>query len=159
MPTNKSQVSKCFLNLNQGKVAIVDCEDFPRVIKHIWHFGGRYVRGMVGKKGISLHRFILGYKGKKVIDHINGNTLDNRKENLRICTHSRNIINSKKRTDNSSGVVGVYWDKVNVRWVAKITIGKVSKSLGSSKDKNKMIALRKKYEKKYYKQFNPRNNE
>lgn len=63
------------------------------------------------------HRIIWLLKKKKIdadleIDHINRNTLDNRIENLRLITKSRNMQNRKKCTRNTSGVKGVYWDKV-----------------------------------------------
>lgn len=58
---------------------------------------------------LNLARVVLGVKGKEVVDHINGNPLDNRCSNLRICNTSQNIANSKKRKDNTSGFKGVTW--------------------------------------------------
>ena len=59
-----------------------------------------------------------------VVDHINGDTLDNRKCNLRICTQADNIKNRKKDIDNSSGYKGVNWSKSNKKYLARICVNK-----------------------------------
>lgn len=74
-----------------------------------------------------LHRlFILGFENYSicpyVIDHINRNILDNRMENLRIVNKQKNEYNEKPlRTNNTSGIKGVLWDKENKKWYAQIT--------------------------------------
>jgi len=60
-------------------------------------------------------------KGKEV-DHINGNKSDNRIENLRLATRSENLLNRKKARDNTSGFIGVSFDKERSKWQAKIQI-------------------------------------
>jgi hypothetical protein len=55
------------------------------------------------------------------IDHINGNTLDNRKANLRICTRAENNCNIKRRKNNTSGYKGVSFDKRKKKWSAYIS--------------------------------------
>ena len=50
------------------------------------------------RKKVFMHRLVLGYREGLDVDHINGNGLDNRKCNLRICSHSKNIANQHKRT-------------------------------------------------------------
>lgn len=142
--------SACYIHLNQGKVAIVDSEDLERILLYSWTWSGRYVRGNGMIKNVSLHRYILNYKGKKDVDHINGNTLDNQKKNLRICSHSKNIINSKKRSDNKSGYTGVYWYENKKRWRVQIVINKKTVTLGSFINKEDAIACRAKAVKKYY---------
>jgi len=69
------------------------------------------------------------------IDHINGNILDNRIENLRKATHAENQWNAKKRVDNKSGIKGVCWKKEDKRWLAQIKHNKVLHYLGIFKDK------------------------
>ena len=64
------------------------------------------------------------------IDHINGNKLDNRIENLRIATYAENQWNAKTRVDNKSGVKGVCWHKATRRWLAQIKHNKVLHYLG-----------------------------
>ncbi len=56
------------------------------------------------------------------IDHINGDGLDNRKSNLRICKHGENQYNSKMPKNNTSGYKGVYWDKRRNKWISQINI-------------------------------------
>ena len=69
---------------------------------------------------ISLHRLIMNNPIGKCVDHINGNTLDNRQNNLRVCKHAENIRNQKKRIDNTSGYKGVYWHKRLSKWRVQI---------------------------------------
>lgn len=63
-------------------------------------------------------------------DHINGNGLDNRRENLRLATRSQNSINRGKQSNNKSGYKGVSWNKRDKRWTAQITINKHIINLG-----------------------------
>jgi hypothetical protein len=58
-----------------------------------------------------MHRILINCPKDKIVDHINRNTLDNRKENLRIVNKSQNAMNSKKQKNNSSGYRGIYHDK------------------------------------------------
>ncbi len=64
------------------------------------------------------------------IDHINGNKLDNRIENLRLATYAENQWNAKTRVDNKSGVKGVSWHKASQRWRAQVKHDKVIHYLG-----------------------------
>ena len=74
------------------------------------------------------------FNGKKPkgfqIDHINGNKLDNRIENLRLATYAENQWNAKTRVDNKSGVKGVSWHKATQKWRAQIKQNKVLYDLG-----------------------------
>ena len=73
------------------------------------------------KKKIFFHRELLGYKGSDDIDHINGNGLDNRRVNLRICSRSANLQNIHfNRENKSSRFHGVYWHKIGKKWLAQI---------------------------------------
>lgn len=64
------------------------------------------------------------------IDHINGDTGDNRIANLRIATHRENCLNQKMRTTNTSGFKGVFWHEQTNKWQAKIRDGQKQRSLG-----------------------------
>jgi hypothetical protein len=68
------------------------------------------------------------------VDHINHNTLDNRKENLRICTNSENQMNKGKYKNNKSGYKGVCLKKSTGKWSASIKINKKQKYLGCFDD-------------------------
>ena len=69
---------------------------------------------------LRLHRLLMNPPKGMVIDHINHNGLDNRRENLRICTHAENMRNSRKGKDNTSGYKGVCWAKRDKKWRAQI---------------------------------------
>lgn len=85
------------------------------------------------RKHVRLHRFIMDAPPGSLVDHINGNTLDNRKSNLRICTLSENAMNRRKRPKKvSSKYYGVSFN--NGRWRAKITLNKKGLHLGSFKN-------------------------
>lgn len=87
------------------------------------------------------------------VDHINHNPADNRKENLRIVEHYKNITYSKTRTDNTSGRKGVYWDKSRQKWMASITYNKKTYYLGRFDDFEDAVKAREDAEKRIHKEF------
>lgn len=115
-----------FLPLSQGKVAVIDFDDFERVRGLKWcaqKMGRRFyaIRGQ-SKKIIKLHRVITNCPPERVVNHINGDGLDNRRENLQICTRQQNMFaHQRKRKDASSTYRGVCWHKQKKRWSAQIT--------------------------------------
>jgi hypothetical protein len=72
------------------------------------------------RDGRLLHRLIANAKPGQLVDHIDGNTLNNKKSNLRLCTNSQNLMNRGKTCKNTSGYKGVTWDKKKQKWVAHI---------------------------------------
>ena len=94
-----------------------------------------------------LSRFITNCPKDLVVDHINRNTLDNRKCNLKVCTQFENMQN---RSNNKTGTVGVRYYKSDDTYVAEL----FGKFLGQSKDINKAIAIRKEAERKYFEEVN-----
>lgn len=128
------------ISLTQGKVAIVDDADYEELVKHNWYFDGRYAvrwakRHFYRREKIMLHRAILNPNDDVDIDHINGDTLDNRRENLRICSHAENMHNMKKHADNTSGYKGVTWDKRTRKWQAQIQVSGRKVFIGRFSDK------------------------
>lgn len=128
------------VTLTKGHFALIDAIDEPRVSSHNWHIrqscGRFYARtnlptGCPEKPQVTrdLHTFILTAAPGLEIDHINGDSLDNRRSNLRVVTHSQNMHNCKLRADNSSGVKGVW--KRGPSYRAAIHIENSLKSLGS----------------------------
>lgn len=88
-----------------------------------------------------MHRAIMEHCGYHIenlmIDHINGNRLDNRRENLRMCNGSQNAANSRKTTSlTSSKYKGVTWSKQSKCWLATIKIDGVLNHLGSFKSED-----------------------
>lgn len=83
------------------------------------------------------HRLIMNAKQGQIVDHINGNTLDNRVENLRICSNKENIRNSRISVNNSSGHKGVCLNKDSKKkpWTASICVNYKTVHLGYFKTK------------------------
>lgn len=128
----------------KGEHIFVDSKRVKDVSKLSWYVNkvGYAVNDSAPRK--LMHRFIMGYP-KGNIDHINGNKLDNRKCNLRICTQSQNMMNSLKRKTNKSGYKGVCWNKKYSKWEATLTVKYKHKFLGYFDDK---IMAAKAYNKK-----------
>jgi len=115
--------------LTQGKFALVDEADFEWLSQWTWHAHSRgYAARNSGlregkRRKILMHREIVKPAEGLHTDHINGDRLDNRRVNLRVCTQAENNCNRLKRADNTSGFKGVYRhsDRNKPRpWVAKI---------------------------------------
>jgi hypothetical protein len=73
----------------------------------------------------AVHRLVWTYHGNApvaFIDHINGDVLDNRIENLRAATHSQNCMNTRLRSDNTSGIKGVRWSKLKQKWIGTVGV-------------------------------------
>jgi hypothetical protein len=118
--------------LTQGKIAIVDDKDFDELIKFTWcadKVKGKWyaTRGVwypltKTTRKIRMHQVImkdLYNEHRRYTDHINTDTLDNRRSNLRVCTNSENMRNCRK-SNNTSGYIGVTWDKNRKKWLAQI---------------------------------------
>lgn len=134
----------------------IDKEDISLVMKYKWGLTkGHVATSDKDNKTIYLHRLIMGcerYDGT-VIDHIDGNPLNNRKENLRICTQQQNVFNHKVAKNNTSGITGVSWDKTRNKWVAQIVYNNKNYHLGRYNNKQDAINARINAELKYYKEF------
>lgn len=100
---------------------------------------------------IVMHVF-LGYKYH---DHINNNELDNRKINLRPCTHHQNMFNKKIQKENKYGIIGIRYVENTHRWTAEIGYHYKTIRLGMFDTKEEAIIARLKAEKEYYKEFAP----
>lgn len=138
--------------LTQNKVAIIDNKDFEKISKHSWYFQGGYGSGyavrmpsvLEEKKRnlIRMHRVILDAPRGYEVDHINGNKLDNRRKNLRICLKSENHRNRNKQRNNTSGFKGVSRRKDLQKWAVHINVNGVKTSVGHFND---LIAAAKAY--------------
>lgn len=149
-----------YIPLGHGKMAIISDEDYPRISKFTWRINGNYVRHDVAIKdktkksgykveAILLHRLIIGAKKNEIVDHINRDTLDNSRENLRISTASQNSLNQKFEKNTVSGYTGVSWNPRDKRWQARIQVNKQRIQLGYFKLKKDAISAYKKERLKY----------
>ena len=117
------------IELTRGKFAVVDDRDFIRLSICKWYclptrnicYAARDGSGTT----VYMHREIMGAGLGQKIDHKNGDGLDNRREDLRFCTHTENLRNMKKR-----GYKGVSWHKASRKWGAYICVDGRSKYLG-----------------------------
>ena len=142
------------ISLTQGQYALVDNEDYERInqmgkwcvnynIGTKSFYAVKAVRDFTKKSKQSLirmHRVIMDCPSDKEIDHINHDTLDNTKVNLRICNHSQNVMNKKPKHNSSSKFKGVhlekqyYKDKTYTYWFSQIRINGKTIHLGRFKN-------------------------
>jgi hypothetical protein len=110
------------IKLTQSLFAQVDDEDFDKINDLKWYAVKAprtyYVRSKSqGQKSLVLHRFIMNPPDNMLVDHIDGNGLNNQKENLRIVNHTSNMRNRKSHQNSSSQFLGVSYVKP---WKAQI---------------------------------------
>ena len=113
--------------LTRNRTALVDREDYDTINKHKWYCStlGYAVRNYIKRNGsrgiLYMHREILGVLDGRSVDHINHNTLDNRKGNLRFANKSKNGMNRQINSNNTTGYKGVTFRKDTGKYRAHIT--------------------------------------
>jgi len=117
------KLSMKIIPLTKGYETIVDDEDYQYLSGFKWRINGRYA--VKGKKGYRMHRILMDDPVGMCVDHINRNTMDNRKCNLRVCSKAENSRNCKLRKDGKSKYRGVslYRDKkwrVQIKYNGKV---------------------------------------
>jgi hypothetical protein len=124
--------------LTQNEYAIVDDADYVKLSEYSWQVkrDGNViyaVRSFYKSSGIrstiTMHREIMGSPAGLVVDHINGNGLDNQRSNLRLCSVKENIRNSRSFT-GTSNFKGVYWNKAIGKWHVRIGVNRKKVHLG-----------------------------
>lgn len=133
-----------------GRVTLIDEADYDSVTTRSWHLGsGGYVTRYqyVGPKNgrsnytpVLLHRQLLDAPKGLQVDHINGDRLDNRRSNLRICTRTQNMQNRRNLMNQQTGFKGVCRNGRG-RYVARITVNYVCYYVGSSTDDFEAAAM------------------
>ena len=127
------------IQLTQGKVALVDDADYEHLNQFTWHahqncgywYASRYVRGCKKQTYQSMHSLLLPVERGYMVDHKNGDGLDNRRENLRRCTRAQNGMNSRAQSRiKTSHFKGVSWHKKHGCWYPRIGINGKTVSLG-----------------------------
>ncbi len=122
------------LTLSRGKVALIDDADFEWLSQWKWHavwstngfYAKRQMRvGVKKQRAVALHRVLVNAQEDQIVDHRDGNTLNNQRYNLRICNagqsaRNRGVQNRPKPTGTTSVFKGVH--KVRKGWEARITL-------------------------------------
>lgn len=150
------------IKLTQSKFALIDDEDFQRLVQykwyailngHNWYAVRKYSEN--GKRGnIRMHREILNTQKETFVDHIDGNGLNNCKENLRLCTVQENAFNRKHATKaNSLGIKGVDLCKDKKKFRATITVNCKTIHLGYYNVLGDADSAYRKAEKKHFGEF------
>lgn len=147
--------------LTQNKYALVDDGDYEYLSEFKWYYqntlrgrfeyANRYIKHKGNKRQtiLSMHRDLLQAKRGQYCDHVDGNGLNNRRNNIRLCTQSQNRMNSKARSNNLSNFKGVSWHKQSKRWQVYILnkyIGLFDSKEAAAKEYNKQA-------KKHFREF------
>jgi hypothetical protein len=119
-----------------GRRALVDPEDFDRVIQFAWNPRRSYTNtswyavASVRHEPLQMHHLVMGVGNDALVDHVNRNGLDNRRANLRFATSSQNAMNRKRQSNNTSGFKGVTWNKLTRQWQAMIQVNHKLERIG-----------------------------
>jgi hypothetical protein len=128
------------IKLTRGKYAIVDVEDFERLNKYKWHCAHYdYAKRAISKKfgkgkrqvEVYMHKVVCPVPAGMIVDHINRNSLDNRKVNLRAATQKQNVWNRKFiRKGGKTRYNGIRWDKNREKWQVRLVVNGRRESFG-----------------------------
>jgi hypothetical protein len=126
--------------LSKGRFALVDYEDMEMLSGFVWHLAAdgsaaaNVGSGRATARGAYMHRMIMLPDPGHEVDHANGDKLDNRRYNLRVCSRKENCRNVRCGTANTSGYKGVSWNKQAGKWRAFIKTNKRQRFLGHFAD-------------------------
>jgi hypothetical protein len=130
----KHPLAECEIPLTNGGIALVDSEDYAEVMQHKWYrmdvgrtSYARQTGHLDGKQ--FMHQFVLNVIEE--IDHIDGDGLNNRRDNLRKVTHQQNSFRQRKRKGSYTSIYKGVYRKPSGKWVAQICIAGKSKNLGT----------------------------
>ena len=125
--------------LPKGKSFMFDSADLPLVCQYKWHIGAQGYPKTAANidglgRGVCLHKLLMDPEKGMQVDHIDGNRLNNCRDNLRICSHAQNMRNQKLSKRNTSGYKGVSYDRARRKWAANITAFRRCHHLGRFAD-------------------------
>lgn len=152
--------------ISSGRHALIDEDDYELLSKYRWCTSHGYAStsvylggGRKNKKSVvyRMHRLVMDAQPGQIVDHINGNRLDNRKQNLRFCTHAENMRNSKPHKNSTQPYKGV--KKHRNKWLARIMHNRKEVSLGMYETPEQAAEAYDSAAKKYHGEFALTNQE
>lgn len=137
---------------NSNEKFYFDIEDYDNIKNYTWaeNCNGYVIATNGNTNRIFLHNIVMNNHSNMIVDHISGNTKDNRKNNLRFVNRSQNAMNAKLPSNNTSGVKGVSYSKKFNKWRAYITLNKKQINLGMYSIFEDAVFARKQAEEKYF---------
>ena len=160
IPNNKQQLNGkltpyCIIYLTDSTSTVLDFQDYKKAIQHNWYRDTtNRVYTKVGEKTLFLSRFLLCPKEGEIVDHIDGDTLNNRRYNLRITDFKGNARNHGLNKNNTSGYKGVSLEQSkSSRWRAYITVNWKHITLGSYATKEEAAKAYNEAAVKYFGEF------
>lgn len=149
------------IKLTKGRYALVDDSDYDELSNYKWcvikNLNTFYATSHAyiddKRTTIRMHRIIMNPPEGMIIDHKNGDGLDNQKSNLRICTYSENSRNINSHKNSTSKYIGVSYSSSYGTWLSMIMVDGKNKSLGYFKTELEAAIIRNIAARKYYKEF------
>ena len=143
---------------NTNKEFYFDLEDYEKIKKYCWY--EKDDGAIVCKSGsiIYMHRLIMDAPNELQVDHIYHNRNDNRKSMLRIANSTQNTINRSMQSNNTSGYVGISWNKQYRKWHAYISIYNKRINIGYFDNIQEAVIARKQAEEQYFGDWKYKNN-
>lgn len=149
----------------KGEEYYFDLEDYNKIKDYCWYKSTRgYLNAHIigsNKKQIKMHNLVMPHSDSEIVDHINRIPYDNRKENLRITTQEKNVLNREMSRNNTTGKTGVFKNKQNKIkiWTAYIRYQGKQHMLGSYENFEDAVKAREEAEIKYFGEYRRMENE
>lgn len=153
--TNYEMGDSLVIVTSKGDVILTDLEDRPLVERASWCVSKTgYAVANIGGKVVKMHRYLLGdsIRDGELVDHRNRNTLDNRRSNLRPCSHAENMRNVRTSRSNSVGYLGIRRTK-DGKYNVRIVADRKEHHIGNYDSLELAIAARQKAEDRYHGEF------
>jgi hypothetical protein len=136
---------------NSSDVAVIDDVDGSKVLAHRWRKLGGYAITTINRTTVQMHQLVRETDSQ--VDHRNGQTLDNTRENLRPSAQTQNMGNRRKSKGKSSQYKGVSWNKAHGKWQAHIMRNNKSFNLGEFTDEREAAKSYDRAAREYFGEF------